>query len=108
MYLFSWPSPAAGGLLGSCHAVELPFVFGTLDAPNMASFSGSGPRAEQLSQVVMDIWLRFASGDPADLDGLAHWRPYEAEKRTTVVIDAESSIAHDPSSAERTAWTGIL
>jgi para-nitrobenzyl esterase len=108
MYLFTWPSPAAGGLLGACHAVELPFVFGTLDAPNMASFSGSGPRAEQLSQVVMDIWLRFASGDPADLDGLAHWQPYEAEKRTTVVIDAESSIAHDPAADERAAWSGIL
>ena len=108
MYLFTWPSPAAGGLLGACHAIELPFVFGTLDAPNIAGFSGSGARAEQLSQVVMDIWLRFASGDQGDLDGLAYWKPYEAEKRTTVVLDAESSIAHDPQSAERQAWAGIL
>ena len=55
----------------------------------------------------MDIWLSFASGDQGDLDGLAYWKPYEAEKRTTVVLDAESSIAHDPQSAERQAWAGI-
>jgi para-nitrobenzyl esterase len=35
MYRFSWPSPAVRGMLGACHAVELPFVFGTLDAPGM-------------------------------------------------------------------------
>ncbi|MBY0275588.1 carboxylesterase/lipase family protein [Candidatus Binatia bacterium] len=108
MYLFTWPSPAAGGLLGACHAIELPFVFGTLDAPNMAGFSGSGPRAEQLAQVVMDVWLRFASGDADDLGGLAHWQRYEAEKRTTVVLDAESATAHDPAAEERAAWAGIL
>jgi carboxylesterase type B len=56
----------------------------------------------------MDIWLRFASGNADDLDGLAYWKRYEAEKRTTVVLDAESSIAHDPQSDERQAWAGIL
>ena len=46
MYVFTWPSPAAG-VLGACHAIELPFVFGTLDAPNMAGFSAGGSRAER-------------------------------------------------------------
>ena len=41
--------PRGSGALGACHAVELPFVFGTLDAPGMAAFSGSGPDAERLS-----------------------------------------------------------
>jgi para-nitrobenzyl esterase len=108
MYLFTWPSPAAGGMLGSCHALELPFVFGTLDAPNMAPFSGSGPRAEQLSNVMMDTWLRFASGEDDRVDGLAHWPSYEADKRSTAILDAEPSLAHDPASAERRAWEGIL
>jgi len=108
MYLFTWPSPAVGGLLGACHAIELPFVFGTLDAPHMAGFSGSGQRAEQLSQAVMDTWLRFASGDADAHDGLTHWQPYEAERRSTVVLDAESSVARDPQPDERAAWAGIL
>jgi hypothetical protein len=29
---------ARRGALGSCHAIELPFVFGTLAAPGMAAF----------------------------------------------------------------------
>ena len=32
-YLFTWPSPAMGGVLGSCHALELGFVFGTNQMP---------------------------------------------------------------------------
>ena len=31
MYEFAWPSPAFGGRLGACHALEIPFVFDTLD-----------------------------------------------------------------------------
>ena len=34
-YLFTWPSPAMGGVLGSCHALELGFVFGTNQIPGM-------------------------------------------------------------------------
>ena len=29
-YLFTYRSPAMGGILGACHALEIPFVFGTL------------------------------------------------------------------------------
>ena len=42
-YLFTWPSPAAGGMLGSCHALELGFVFGTNHMPGMPPFAGTGP-----------------------------------------------------------------
>ena len=31
MYEFGWPSPIMDGRLGSCHALEMPFVFDTLD-----------------------------------------------------------------------------
>ena len=31
MYEFAWPSPAFDGRLGACHALEIPFVFDTLD-----------------------------------------------------------------------------
>jgi para-nitrobenzyl esterase len=108
MYLFTWPSPAMGGMLGSCHALELPFVFGTLDTPHMARFSGSGAAAEQLSRVVMDTWLRFASGDDDRPDGLAHWPAYEAGRRATAILDAEPAVDNDPAAAERRAWSGIL
>jgi para-nitrobenzyl esterase len=64
-YLFEWESPAMGGALGSCHALEIPFVFGNLAAPTMDRFAGSGPAADRLSQQMMDAWIAFArTGDP--------------------------------------------
>ena len=40
VYLFDWESPAFGGVLGSCHALELPFVFGAVGVPAVQLFSG--------------------------------------------------------------------
>ena len=43
-YLFTWESPALGGFLGSCHALEIPFVFGRLDDAATGPLpAGGGP-----------------------------------------------------------------
>jgi para-nitrobenzyl esterase len=107
LYLFAWPSPAARGLLGACHAVELPFVFGTLDAPHMQRFSGSGPAAEALSRRTMDSWIEFARKGRPSHDGVA-WPAYDDVHRHTMILDAESSLAIDPGATERSGWDGIL
>nr|MDA8341720.1 carboxylesterase family protein [Actinomycetota bacterium] len=44
-YLFTWESPAFGGLLGSCHALDIPFVFGSVARPEVQVFSGGGDDA---------------------------------------------------------------
>src|SRR4029077_18063779 len=44
-YLFTWPSPVLGGMLGSCHALDLPFVFGTLEHRLLRPLVGRGPEA---------------------------------------------------------------
>jgi para-nitrobenzyl esterase len=107
LYLFAWPSPAARGLLGACHAIELPFVFGTLDAPHMQRFSGSGPAAEALSLRTMDSWIAFAREGRPSHDGNA-WPAYGETHRHTMVLDADSSLASDPAAAERRGWDAIL
>jgi para-nitrobenzyl esterase len=33
MYRFDWESPAFGGALGAAHAMDIPFVWNTLDTP---------------------------------------------------------------------------
>jgi para-nitrobenzyl esterase len=108
MYLFAWPSPAARGLLGACHAIELPFVFGTLDAPQIDRFSGSGPAAEHLSRRTMDAWLAFARGGAPGHGDLPDWSAYDAERRATLVLDAEPRTEDDPQADERRAWEGVL
>jgi para-nitrobenzyl esterase len=108
MYLFTWQSPARRGALGSCHALELPFMWGTLDAPTMDRFAGSGPDAEALSRTMMDAWLAFArGGDPGHRE-LPAWPRYDTERRPTLVFDRKSELAHAPLDLERAAWDGIL
>lgn len=48
-YRFDWPSPFMGGVLGSCHALELGFTFGTYKLKGAEPFFGSGPLADALS-----------------------------------------------------------
>jgi para-nitrobenzyl esterase len=64
-YDFGWRSPACGGRLGACHGLELPFVFGTLDAgAGPDSLLGEHPPRELADRMVAS-WVAFAvSGDP--------------------------------------------
>src|SRR3954470_11045700 len=104
MYLFDWESPAMGGALGACHALELPFVFGTLHSPGLDKFAGSGPEADRLSEQMMDAWLAFArSGDP-NTSGLPEWSTYDGTARATMVFGAQTHVENAPYDDERLLW----
>jgi len=110
VYRFDWESPALGGALGACHAIELGFVFGVLDKPGIDFLSGKGPEADRLSETAMDAWLHFArGGDPshARLPG-ARWPRYDAERRATLVFGRTCEVQYDPGERERRAWEGLL
>ena len=106
-YSFAWPSPARRGRLGACHAIELPFVFASLDAPTMDRFAGTGPDAEGLSRAMMDAWVSFArAGDP-NCDAIPEWTPYCEDQRATMIFDRKSRLERAPDDAERAVWDGI-
>lgn len=103
-YLFTWESPAMGGALGACHALEIPFVLGTLDAPDMDRFTGSGPRVGALSAEMMDAWVAFARhGDPSH-PRIGEWPRYDPRRRATMVFGAATGIAEAPQEPERQFW----
>ncbi len=107
-YLFTWESPMAGGQLGSCHALELPFVFGTLDLPGISQFAGAGPEAERLSTRMMDAWLAFArTGNPGH-DELPEWTAYETERRATMLLGRDAELVHGPFDEERRVWDELI
>lgn len=64
-YEFGWRSPAFAGRLGACHGLELPFVFGSLDAASgPGTLAGEDPPRE-LSAEMQAAWTAFArTGDP--------------------------------------------
>jgi para-nitrobenzyl esterase len=91
-------------MLGSCHALEIPFVFGCVDDRLVQRFVGDHPAVAGISQRMQDAWLAFArSGDPAH-PGLGAWPRYDAARRATMVFGEESRVEHAPFEAERAFW----
>jgi len=111
MYLFAWETPVRDGCLGSPHAVELPFVFGNLDAKGVSELIGDDlerqAERQALSEVVRGAWVAFArTGNPYHA-GLPSWPAYEPEHRHTLVFDAPSFVQPDPMGTERSVWGDI-
>jgi para-nitrobenzyl esterase len=99
-YLFTWTSPALGGALGACHALDLGFVFGTYDDV----FCGKGAEADRLSRNMQDGWIAFArTGDPS-CEGLGTWPRY-GEGRSTMILGKECFVKEAPYDDERRAWS---
>jgi para-nitrobenzyl esterase len=107
-YLFTWESPGFGGLLGACHAIEIPFVFDCLDLPGGENFVGKGPDAEQLARRTMDAWLAFARSGAPSHAGLPAWPRYDTARRATMELGPRCGALDDPYGAERALWDGAL
>ncbi len=106
-YLFTWKSPAMGGVLGACHALELGFVFGTHRIPGMVPFCGAGPDADRLATEMQDAWLAFAkNGDPS-CESIGEWPGYNEASRATMIFGEKSGAQDAPLDAERGAWDSL-
>ena len=101
-YQLSWATPALFGMLGSCHALDLPFVFGTTRDPQMAPFLGDAPPHE-LADAIQDAWLSFArTGDPG-----ADWPRYDLDRRAVRDFDATLGLLEDPGAPQREFWDTV-
>jgi para-nitrobenzyl esterase len=106
-YLFTWESPLMEGALGSCHALELPFVFGTLGHPVISMFSGSGQQASELSEKIQHAWASFAWCGKPEVKELGEWRAYDLPQRATMVLGKECKLLEDPNREERLFWESL-
>jgi len=108
MYMFTYPSPIRKGSLGSVHAIEIPFVFGTLDmARNFEIFPVSNKETEKLSAKMMDSWISFAkSGNPNHKD-IPKWEQYRSD-RATIMFGKDVEVINDPNGQERSIWDDII
>ena len=106
VYLFDWPSPLEGDL-GSCHALDIPFTFGTLDLPGIREFAGASAAAHELSHHLMDAWCAFArEGDPGH-PGIGAWPAYEREHRSTMILGEKCGVREAPYEEERTLFAEL-
>jgi para-nitrobenzyl esterase len=98
LYRFTWETPVFGGILRSTHALEIPFVFDTLEQPGADRFTGDGPERAAIAHTMHRAWIAFArSGDPG-------WERYEAPRRATMRFDRDTKVLEDPDGELRRAW----
>jgi len=103
-YLFTWATPAFGGVLRSTHALEIPFVFDNLGKAGADVFTGDGEERQGIADVMHRAWIAFAgNGDPSHT-GLPEWPPYRREERATMRFDVKCELLVDPAGDERSLW----
>jgi para-nitrobenzyl esterase len=99
MYEFAWRSPQFNGMLGACHALEIPFVFDTLENGTEPLWGTDPPQA--LADAMHAAWVGFAA------TGDCGWPKYNLSRRATMRFDVTSEVVDDPRSAERALWKGV-
>ena len=107
MYLFEFASTAFEGRLGSCHALEIPFVFDNLGKAGVELLTGPNP-PQSVADAMHASWIAFAhTGSPANA-GVPDWPAYDAGTRATMHFGEPYHLEHDPAPTERLAWEGVL
>jgi para-nitrobenzyl esterase len=107
MYRFDWKTPAFGGRMGACHALEIPFMFDNLEAPGADVFTG-GAAPPQLATSMHAAWVAFAKNGDPNTDPLPEWPRYDADRRATMLFDTECTVADDPDGDLRRVWDGLF
>lgn len=106
MYLFAHRSPAFGGMLGACHALEIPFVWDNLARPGAAMFAGEPTsELEALAEAMADAWVAFARTGAPSADELPDWPAYDTDRRATLWFEPDANrVVDDPWGDERRLW----
>jgi para-nitrobenzyl esterase len=101
MYRFDYESDVLDGRIKAAHALDVPFVFRTVD---VAEITGARTDRHDLADLVSDTWLAFIrTGDPNHA-GLLRWPAYDAATRPTMILDLPPHVVADPDGEERAAW----
>ena len=99
-YRFDHPDPGGNHRFGACHAVEIPFVFGTITREDARPLIGDTP-SQTVADTAHGTWVSFIkSGTPG-------WAAYTLDSRTTGLLTDKLNEVNDPASDERLLWTAI-
>ncbi len=104
MYSFNWRTPVLDGKLMAPHAIDVPFVFDTLD---VVGITGHVPTAAAIAASRVDDLGQLCAHRIAETRRFPHWPAYTAAGRATMMIDTEWSVQNDPQHEARLLWTKI-
>jgi para-nitrobenzyl esterase len=107
MYRFDYPSTAFGGVLGACHAIDIPFIFANLDRGGVDVMLGDADAdTRRLSGRASRAWAAAARTGSPEHDDLP-WPGYDTERRATCLLDREPTVADDPEGHIRELWDEV-
>ena len=87
-YWFTFATPVFDGVLGSCHALDIPFALRNLDRNGVEMFTGTSDLRTGLAENFSNAVLDFArSSEP----GWSTW----GESRVTQILDTHTEIGRD-------------
>jgi para-nitrobenzyl esterase len=95
VYEFEWRSPALGGALGACHAIEVPFVFDTLETCGGPGGLLGDAQPQALADRVHRTWVEFMRGR------LLPWPEYRVSARRVRMLDADATVTEADMPAEK-------
>lgn len=104
MYRFDWETPVFDGALKATHALEIPFVWDTLDKPNTVNFTGASPERHLLAKQMHEAWINFAHNGNPSTDNLPEWPKYDSKNRSTMIFNNVSELENDPNHEDRVKW----
>lgn len=104
MYRFDWPSP--NPKFGACHALELPFVWNTLETSLFRALTGNDA-PQTLANHMHAAWIAFAHTGNPNTPKLPHWPTYDLNQRPTLLFNEPCSLGYDPQGAERAIWGSL-
>lgn len=103
VYELTLTAPGAGGVLGACHGLDVPLVFGNLEGEGMiAQLVGPEPpeAVRAVSTAMQRAWTAFAHhGDPG-------WPAWTDDDRATWLVDDEPAVGAYPEEISRRLWAG--
>jgi para-nitrobenzyl esterase len=106
MYLFDYASPLFDGEMGACHALEIPFVFGSMHTQFARTFAGDNAIGAELSDRMLKSWTGFARQGVVSHETLA-WERYEISARRSLRLGARTQLERDPFRALQAFWAPL-
>ena len=104
LYSFDWETPVFGGKLKAYHALDVPFVFNTID---VVGATDRGPVAHELSRRMSATWATFARTGKPDNAAIPHWPAYTLAERPTMIFNRDCGVARDYGGEARLLWKDI-
>ncbi len=103
-YSFDWETPVFGGKLKAYHALDVPFVFNTID---FVGATDRGPVAHELSRRMSATWAAFARTGKPDNPQIPPWPAFTRTARATMIFDRECKVAKNYGSEAIAMWKEV-